>query len=46
MITRLMTDQTLRDSMRTASLAQEARFSWDSTARQTLRVFDEAVRLA
>lgn len=45
-ITRLMTDQTLRDSMRTASLAQEARFSWDSTARQTLTVFDEAVRLA
>jgi len=44
MITRLMTDQTLRDSMRVAGLAQEARFSWDTTARQTLKVFDEAVR--
>jgi glycosyltransferase involved in cell wall biosynthesis len=46
MITRLMTEPSLRASMRAASVAHEARFSWDSTARQTLSVFDEAARLA
>jgi len=44
-ITRLMTEPSLRESMRAASLAQEARFSWDTTARQTLAVFDEAARV-
>ena len=44
-ITRLMAEPALRESMRVASVAQEARFSWDTTTRQTLTVFDEAVRL-
>jgi len=45
-ITRLMTEPSLRESMRAASLSQEALFSWDNTARQTLTAFDEAVGIA
>ena len=44
-ITRLITDPSLRESMRAASLSQEALFSWDTTARQTLAVFDEAAHV-
>lgn len=35
----------LNDAMRAASVAHAGRFSWDETARQTLRVFDEAMAL-
>jgi len=45
-ITRLITEPSLRESMCAASLSQEARFSWDTTARQTLDAFDEAMRLS
>jgi glycosyltransferase involved in cell wall biosynthesis len=44
--TRLLADDALHASMRAASLAQSARFSWDETARQTLAVFTEAAALA
>ncbi|MEO8562048.1 MAG: glycosyltransferase family 1 protein [bacterium] len=41
--TRLLGDDALHASMREASLAQSAHFSWDETARQTLVAFEEAV---
>lgn len=44
-IAQLLAEPTLRESMRAASLAQEARFSWDTTARQTLTAFDEAAMI-
>lgn len=44
-VKRLLDDPELRASMRAASFVQEARFSWDATARQTLAVFDEAARI-
>ena len=34
------------DAMRTASIAQSARFSWDETAQQTLAAFDDALAMA
>lgn len=43
-ITRLLTEPSLRASMRAASMSREALFSWDATARETLEVFDEAIR--
>jgi glycosyltransferase involved in cell wall biosynthesis len=43
-IGRLLDDDALRASMRAASLAQSARFSWNQTARQTLAAFDDAIR--
>ncbi len=45
-IVRVMSDSGLNASMRAASLAQSARFSWDETARQTINAFDEAIELA
>lgn len=40
--TQLLTDDALHASMRAASLAQSARFSWDETARRTLAAFEAA----
>jgi glycosyltransferase involved in cell wall biosynthesis len=45
-ILRVMTDAGLNASMRAASLAQSARFSWDETARQTIGAFEEAIEIA
>ena len=45
-ILRVMSDDRLNASMRAASLAQAARFSWDDTARQTINAFEEAIELA
>jgi glycosyltransferase involved in cell wall biosynthesis len=39
---RLLEDDALHASMRAASLAQSARFTWEETARQTLAAFEEA----
>ena len=41
-IMQVMTDATLSGRLRSASLAQSARFSWDETARQTIAAFEEA----
>jgi hypothetical protein len=38
----VLCDDELVASLRAASLAQSARFSWDETARQTLAAFDDA----
>ena len=45
-IIRVMTDETLNRQMRASSVAQSARFTWASTARQTIAVFEEAVAMA
>jgi glycosyltransferase involved in cell wall biosynthesis len=45
-ISRLLSDEHVRASMRAASLAQAARFSWDETARRTLAAFDDARALS
>jgi glycosyltransferase involved in cell wall biosynthesis len=45
-ISRILSDARVAAEMRTASLAQAARFSWDETARRTLAAFDDAVRIA
>jgi glycosyltransferase involved in cell wall biosynthesis len=45
-ILRVMSDDRLNASMRKASAAQAARFSWDETARQTIGAFEEAIELA
>lgn len=45
-ILRVLSDDRLNASMRAASLAQAARFSWDETARQTITAFEEAIELA
>jgi glycosyltransferase involved in cell wall biosynthesis len=45
-ILRVMSDDRLNASMRAASLAQAARFSWDETARQTINAFEEAIEMA
>lgn len=42
-IERVVCDEQLRMRLSAASVAQSARFSWDSTARQTIEVFEEAV---
>ncbi len=42
-ILRVMSDDRLNASMRAASLAQSARFSWDETARRTINAFEEAI---
>jgi glycosyltransferase involved in cell wall biosynthesis len=42
-ISRLIADPGVKASMRAASLAQAARFSWEETARQTLAAFDDAI---
>ncbi|HEX5970931.1 MAG TPA: glycosyltransferase family 1 protein [Gemmatimonadaceae bacterium] len=42
-IVQLVTNDTLRDSLRRAGLARAARFSWDETARLTLAAFDDAL---
>ncbi len=44
-IRRVLSDAGVRAAMRTASLAQAARFSWDETARQTIHAFEDAVAL-
>ncbi|MEP6729029.1 MAG: glycosyltransferase family 1 protein [bacterium] len=45
-ILRVMSDERLNASMRAASLAQAAKFSWDETARQTIAAFEEAIEIA
>ncbi len=40
-LTRLVTDQSLRETLRERGLAQAARFSWGRAARQTLAVLEE-----
>ena len=45
-IGRVLADDGVYDTMREASLAQSARFSWDETARVTLAAFDDAVTAA
>ena len=45
-ILRVMSDDRLNASMRAASLAQAARFSWDETARHTISAFEEAIEMA
>ena len=45
-INRVLSSEQLRATMRAASLAQSARFSWDETARQTIAAFGEAKTLA
>jgi alpha-1,3-rhamnosyl/mannosyltransferase len=45
-IIRVMSDDRLSASMRAASLAQAARFSWDETARHTINAFEEAIEMA
>lgn len=39
-----LTDESLRATLRQRGLAQAARFSWEKTARETLRVFEEVSR--
>lgn len=43
---RVLADEGLRGQMRTAGLAQAARFTWDRTARRTLQVYEEAYAAA
>jgi glycosyltransferase involved in cell wall biosynthesis len=45
-ISRVLSDARLSATMRSASLEQAARFTWDQTARQTLAAFDDALALA
>lgn len=45
-IGRVLRDDAVYATMRAASLAQSARFSWDETARLTLAAFDDAVAAA
>ena len=45
-IGRVLGDDLVCDAMRTASIAQSARFSWDETAQQTLAAFDDALAMA
>jgi glycosyltransferase involved in cell wall biosynthesis len=45
-IGRVLADDALYRTMRDASLAQSALFSWDETAQRTLAAFDEAVAVA
>jgi glycosyltransferase involved in cell wall biosynthesis len=45
-ISRVLADERLRSRMSAAGISQAARFTWDETARQTLRAFDEARRLS
>lgn len=40
----LARDEPLRDRLRSAGRARAAQFTWNATARATLRVFDRAVR--
>ena len=42
-ILQLVTNDTLRHSLRRAGLQQAERFSWNDTARLTLAAFDEAL---
>lgn len=44
-IARVMSDEGLRTAMSAAGVRRAARFTWDETARGTLRAFDEALRL-
>ena len=44
-ISQLLSDHELAAQMRTASLKQAARFSWDDTARATIAAFEEAIQL-
>jgi glycosyltransferase involved in cell wall biosynthesis len=43
-IARLLEDPTLRRSLCAAGRANLARFSWEQTARQTIRVYEECLR--
>ena len=45
-IVRVMSDDHLRARLRSASLTQAARFSWDETARRTMTAFEEAIEMA
>jgi glycosyltransferase involved in cell wall biosynthesis len=44
-ISRVLSDERLRGTLRAASLRQAANFSWDETTRLTLQAFDEAHKL-
>jgi glycosyltransferase involved in cell wall biosynthesis len=44
-INHVIADERFAASMRAASVAQAARFTWDETARQTIAAFEDAVRL-
>ena len=45
-ISHLLSDPQLAAQLRSASLAQATRFSWDATARITIATFEEAIQLA
>ena len=42
-LTRVVNEPALRDELRAKSLARAARFSWERTARETLRVYRTVV---
>jgi alpha-1,3-rhamnosyl/mannosyltransferase len=44
-ITRVLSDDRMRARMRAAGLRRAARFSWDETARATIRAFEDALGL-
>jgi glycosyltransferase involved in cell wall biosynthesis len=44
-ITRVLGDESLRDRLHAGSLRQSGAFSWDDTARRTLKAFDEACEM-
>jgi glycosyltransferase involved in cell wall biosynthesis len=44
-IGQVLSDPRVSSSMRSASLKQSSRFSWDETARQTIAAFEEAVEM-
>lgn len=44
-ISRVLSDEALRGTLGAASLHRSTAFSWDDTARKTLRAFDEALEL-
>lgn len=45
-MTRVLTEPSLADRMRSEGLEQAARFSWDRTAELTLKVYDAAIEQA
>ena len=45
-ISQVLSDPQLAAQLRSASLAQASRFSWDDTARITIATFEEAIQLA
>jgi alpha-1,3-rhamnosyl/mannosyltransferase len=43
-LTRVLTDQTLRETLREKGLARAAQFSWERTARETLLVYQQVMK--